>query len=332
MSITPKILYIEDDKFFLEFYRSEFSQHQIETHFANDGEAGIAKAKELLPDVILLDIILPKMDGFDVLKALKADGATRDIPVIILSTLGDQDDIDRLMKDGATKVFNKFVDLPSFVAQRVIEGMKTGFATDDPVVKEAVITSTKLSKNELDKTFQECFEQIESSISDLFQSKLRLEDLNISFIPFHQFKGYVKEIADTPGTIFIYSPITAAKNGVAILAIRRNDALSLIQVIEKQMAGKDLGLNLGDQVIEEFFNIVVNTFLTRLSTSISKNFRLEPPVVTSSQKIHSVLKSEELEKEDDDMVLFVQQAYLMEAADLNFSIFILFGSDFAEQE
>jgi DNA-binding response OmpR family regulator len=68
---------------------------------ANDGEQGLALAKSEKPDIILLDIILPKMNGFDVLKALKADEETKPIPVIMLTNLESSNDIEQALSLGA---------------------------------------------------------------------------------------------------------------------------------------------------------------------------------------------------------------------------------------
>lgn len=69
---------------------------------ATEGEQAIQFVKEQHPDIVLLDLLLPGTSGFDVLESIKADAATKDIPVIILSNLGQQDDIDKGMKLGAS--------------------------------------------------------------------------------------------------------------------------------------------------------------------------------------------------------------------------------------
>lgn len=97
-----KILIIEDDsilqKALLEFLTAE----GFETMSALDGEEGVKIGKEKKPDLILLDIVLPKMDGYEVLKAMKADENTKKIPIILLTNLGSLNDVQKALDLGAT--------------------------------------------------------------------------------------------------------------------------------------------------------------------------------------------------------------------------------------
>lgn len=97
-----KILVIEDEgslqKSLLEFLVEE----KFEAIGANDGEQGLAMAKKEQPDLILLDIILPKKDGYEVLAELKQDAATERIPVILLTNLESPEDIEKAFERGAS--------------------------------------------------------------------------------------------------------------------------------------------------------------------------------------------------------------------------------------
>lgn len=88
-----KILVIEDDQFYSNIFQLKLSKEGFEVHTAADGEQGIAKAKEVKPDLILLDMIMPVKDGFETLKELKADEHLKSINVIVLSNLGQENDI-----------------------------------------------------------------------------------------------------------------------------------------------------------------------------------------------------------------------------------------------
>jgi DNA-binding response OmpR family regulator len=96
------ILFIEDEsvlqKTFGEVLRKE--GHKVVN--ALDGEAGLRLAKSEIPDLILLDLILPKMHGFEVLKELKSDKKTKDIPVMILTNLEGMEEVDKAVELGAT--------------------------------------------------------------------------------------------------------------------------------------------------------------------------------------------------------------------------------------
>jgi len=92
-----------DDEEALQKTLGEFLQNQGYTPLsALDGDAGFLLAKEKKPDLILLDLIMPKKNGFDVLKLLKNNSETKDIPVIVLTNLAEVADIDKALELGAT--------------------------------------------------------------------------------------------------------------------------------------------------------------------------------------------------------------------------------------
>lgn len=113
------ILLVEDDSFLSNIYKTKFEMEGFEVISAADGEAGLALAKSKKVDVILLDILLPKMDGFSVLKELKADKNAKDVPVILLTNLGQKDDVSRGLELGATDYLIKAHFKPSETVAKV---------------------------------------------------------------------------------------------------------------------------------------------------------------------------------------------------------------------
>lgn len=101
------LLVIEDDEFLKKMYQSGLTREGFRVSIASDGIAGLKAAQTLKPDLILLDLILPKMDGFSCLKKLKESPGTKDIPVIILSNLGQDSDIKKGLDLGAIDYFIK---------------------------------------------------------------------------------------------------------------------------------------------------------------------------------------------------------------------------------
>ena len=89
------ILLVEDDKFISRAYRAGIGGEGFKVITAYTGVEGMAKAKRERPDLILLDLVMPMMDGFDLLKDLKKDPETKNIPVVILSNLGQESDIQK---------------------------------------------------------------------------------------------------------------------------------------------------------------------------------------------------------------------------------------------
>ena len=95
------LLVVEDDEFLVKMYESGLVKEGFRVSTAGDGEIGLRSAEELRPDLILLDLILPKMDGFSCLEKLKENPTTKRIPVIILSNLGQNSDLKRGLEMGA---------------------------------------------------------------------------------------------------------------------------------------------------------------------------------------------------------------------------------------
>ncbi len=114
-----KILLVEDDSFLLSMYATKFETENFKVITAEDGEKGIRYAAKELPDVILLDILLPKMNGFEILKQLKADKRTGHIPVILLSNLSQRGDVEQGLALGAADYLIKAHFMPSGVVEKI---------------------------------------------------------------------------------------------------------------------------------------------------------------------------------------------------------------------
>lgn len=96
-----KILFIEDEPTLQKAINKFLENEGYETISAIDGELGVKMAKKTLPSLILLDLILPKMNGFEVLKELKKDESTQNIPVIVLTNLEGSTDVEKAISLGA---------------------------------------------------------------------------------------------------------------------------------------------------------------------------------------------------------------------------------------
>lgn len=102
-----KILFIDDDSFLRKVYQSELKDKGFDVHLAVDGVDGLQKVAQIRPDLILLDLIMPKKSGFEVLAELQRFGETRSIPVIVLSNLAQSDDQKRVFDLGAVEYLIK---------------------------------------------------------------------------------------------------------------------------------------------------------------------------------------------------------------------------------
>jgi DNA-binding response OmpR family regulator len=112
------ILIVEDDKFLRELIVRKLSQEDFKIIEAVDGEEGLKKVKEESPDLVLLDLILPGIDGFEVLSKIKEDSSLASIPVIILSNLGQREDVEKGMQLGAVDYLVKAHFTPNEVIEK----------------------------------------------------------------------------------------------------------------------------------------------------------------------------------------------------------------------
>ncbi|MBU0647196.1 MAG: response regulator [Patescibacteria group bacterium] len=98
--MSKKILIVEDEEVLLDVYKIKFSQTDYQIITAMDGLAGLELARKELPDLILLDLILPKMDGYQVINELKKDKKTKKIKIYILSNLVQNKEIEKGFQNG----------------------------------------------------------------------------------------------------------------------------------------------------------------------------------------------------------------------------------------
>lgn len=116
-SKKPRILIIEDDPSVASIYGDKFAREGFDVSIGTTGEEGLGLAFTQKPDIILLDILLPKMDGFDVLRELKTHDTTMMTPVIMWTNLSEH--VDRAHSMGAVDYLIKVNTMPSDVVKRV---------------------------------------------------------------------------------------------------------------------------------------------------------------------------------------------------------------------
>ena len=141
MPPQPRVLMVEDHPDIADLYQLKLQLDGYRVAVASDGAAGLRLARSLTPDLILLDIHVPQLDGLQVLAALREDEATDEVPVIICS----EDDTPQLIKEarrlGAAAYLVKAHLLPSHLSQAISDvlGQRNGFASDavHPGVEQA---------------------------------------------------------------------------------------------------------------------------------------------------------------------------------------------------
>ncbi len=119
MGNKKTILLVEDDIFVSDIYQTKLGQEGFKVLVAENGMEAVKKLKESIPDLILLDIVMPYMDGMDVLRKLKEKKEWKDIPVMLLTNLSDKEKVDEGMGLGASDYLIKSHFTPSEVVAKV---------------------------------------------------------------------------------------------------------------------------------------------------------------------------------------------------------------------
>ncbi len=117
--MTKSILLVEDDPFLIDIYRQKFEKSGFDIRVAENASKVFQLLEEKIPEVILLDIVLPQMDGWSVLKKIRANKDWDSCQVIIFSNLGQKEEVEKGLALGANKYLIKSQHTPLEVVQEV---------------------------------------------------------------------------------------------------------------------------------------------------------------------------------------------------------------------
>lgn len=133
--MSKKILLVEDDAFVRDLYHTVLTKAGYEIEIANDGEEAVGMASYKLYDLILLDIMLPKLTGMEVLKTLRAnDSRAKDTPVYLLTNLGEENIVQEAYKIGA----NGYLLKAKYLPKQLVEEVDKFFEKTTPPVPEGI--------------------------------------------------------------------------------------------------------------------------------------------------------------------------------------------------
>lgn len=118
------VLLVEDDQFIIGMYQAKFRNLGYDVRTATDGEECIQELSKEVPDIVLLDIVLPKKDGFEVLEHIRNSETFRGVPVILLTNLGQKPDVQRGLELGADDYIIKAHFTPAEVVEKVEKMLK----------------------------------------------------------------------------------------------------------------------------------------------------------------------------------------------------------------
>jgi len=99
-----KVLIIEDDPPYRKIYKRKFEVSGYIADVAENGEEGLEKMRSFKPDIVFVDLMMPKMDGFQVLDNAKADPELKNIPIVVLTNLSTSDDANKVLEKGAVAI------------------------------------------------------------------------------------------------------------------------------------------------------------------------------------------------------------------------------------
>ncbi|TSC75968.1 MAG: response regulator receiver protein [Parcubacteria group bacterium Gr01-1014_30] len=115
------ILLVEDDPFLIDIYSTKLKEAGFSVDVAPSGKECLQKLKQELPDLLLLDIVLPEVDGWEIIRKIKEDAKLKDLKVVVLSNLGQKDEVEKGLAFGAVKYLIKAHYTPSEVVNAIKE-------------------------------------------------------------------------------------------------------------------------------------------------------------------------------------------------------------------
>ena len=181
-TMPKKILIIEDEKFSSEMYKIKFQQEGYEVIVAGDGAKGFELAQKFEPDLIFLDLVLPGIDGYQVLDKLKANRKTKKIKVYILSNLGQDEEIDKGLRGGADGYLIKANLTPAQLVKnvdKIFRGEKVGIKKITRAEREKLKENRILSKKEKDNGFSLLLIEDEEAIIEMYKFRFEDEGYNV---------------------------------------------------------------------------------------------------------------------------------------------------------
>ena len=173
-----KVALIEDEEVLLNVLKDKLEKEGFEVYPAADGEIGISVIKDKAPDIILLDIVMPKVDGFGVLKYLQNDEALSKIPVIIISNSGQPVEIDKALELGVSDYLVKAEFDPQEVIDKIHKQLKLIGKEADLSDEKTGAQPTQIAAKDF-SAFHILLVEDDNFLRDLISQKLRKENFNV---------------------------------------------------------------------------------------------------------------------------------------------------------
>lgn len=258
-----KILIIEDEEILLEILRGKLEYEGYTVSVAKDGEIGLAKLKEEKPDLVLLDVVMPKMDGFGVLSAKAKDDEIKNIPVIIISNSGEPSELEKGIKMGA----NDYLIKAEFDPQEVIEKMRKYLSAEKFFIKGKSVETYK-KESEVEKKQERPVNatglgkilvvEDEKFLRELIVQKLSKDGFTVEF-GVDGIEGIKKAEEFKPDLIFLDLVLPGLHGFDVLSQLKNNPNTNYIKVVILSNLGQredvDKGMSLGaiDYMVKAHF-------------------------------------------------------------------------------
>jgi DNA-binding response OmpR family regulator len=267
-----KILIIEDDTFLGDVLLEKFNQEGFETHLSRDGAEGLKQIRELKPDLVLLDIILPSMNGYEILEAKQKDSSIEKIPVIIISNSGQPVEISRALALGIKDYFIKAQFDPEEVMAKVKSFFKSSGGGKDSVSGNSSSQSSNTNLNGKKIMWVED----DSFLSDIIARKLASEKCVLIHAPNAE-KALSLLETETPDIIML-DILLPGMNGFELLEkLKANPQLKDVPII--------LLSNLGQESdVEKGKSMGANLFLIKATLTLDEIVEQMGAVLDESSK------------------------------------------------
>ena len=175
--MPKKILIIEDEKFLADMYKWKLEKEGYRVECAQDGQTGIDLSINMKPDLILLDIVMPLMDGYKTLRVLRQLPDTSDIPIFIFSNLGQQEEIDKGLAEGANGYLVKAAMTPTQLVEKIGEALKHERKAEEPGQKVGKKDLTNECKS--DKGRQVLIIEDQEDIARMYELRFKKEGYRV---------------------------------------------------------------------------------------------------------------------------------------------------------
>jgi CheY-like chemotaxis protein len=305
---NKKILIVDDDEFFRTMYADALDAEGFTVLNAKDGKEGITKMRAETPDFVILDLVMPEMDGWQVLEAVKKDAALTKIPILVLTGVASEEECRKAEESGALKCLSKLTILPEAVAKTI-----SGIILSDSSVSIEKLREAEIGEGQrLNTIFRDSGEAVAGVLGKLLKTKVALGKLKATATSGDEFKNFLKKAeAEEEEEVMFYS-VMKPPFGVVILNIKSGFLSTLSDAVRdvQNFSGDE---EIDKSALDEIFNIFSNTFLSVITRELAtqKTFLMNVPRMSTPDMILPFLEKDGFVFDDTVVQFIFRQEYII---------------------